>query len=214
MNLEPYGWAVGISDILQWRDCPERFVFGMKRHTEGAAPESWSPQNAYGSGIHDCIHMVNKGATHRDAVQAAFARYSNWLEPGDVSRLYEDLRIYEERDMLGVRTVAAERDMRFPLFIHKGQQIYFRFKIDRLYQRLDDETKFILIDYKSSKWAKSKDEVDADLQMWAYNVGVHIIYPECDDLLQIYDQLSYGQEFTRKNPAQREEMKRWLIVAI
>jgi hypothetical protein len=36
MNLEPYGWAVGISDILQWRDCPERFVFGMKRHTEGA----------------------------------------------------------------------------------------------------------------------------------------------------------------------------------
>jgi hypothetical protein len=214
MNLEPYGWAVGISDILQWRACPERFVFGMKRHTEGAPPESWSPQNAYGSAIHDAIHAVNGGATHRDAVQAAFARYSNWLEPGDVSRMYEDLRIYEERDMLGVRTVAAERDMSFPLFVHKGQQIYFRFKIDRLYQRLDDETKFILVDYKSSKWAKSKEEVDADLQMWAYNVGVHIIYPECEDLLQIYDQLSYGQEFTRKNDAQREEMRRWLVVAI
>lgn len=214
MDLEPFGWAIGISDILQWRDCPERFMFGMQRHLGGDRPESWSPANAYGSAIHDCIHDLDEGASETEAVQAAFARYSQWLEPTDISRLYDDMRIYQERDMLGVRTVAAEEDMRFPLFVHNGQQIYFRFKLDRLYQRLDDESKFILVDYKSSKWVKSADEVNGDLQMWAYNVGVHELFPECDDLLQIYEQLSFGQEPTRKSAEQREEMRRWLITAI
>lgn len=206
---------IGISDILQWRDCPARFTFGMRRHEEtGAPPESWSPSNAYGSAIHDCIHALDQGATHDEAVQAAFARYSNWLEPGDLSRLYEDMKVYEERDVLGVRTIVAEEDLRFPLFVYKGEQIYFRFRLDRLYQRIDDDSKFIAVDYKSSKWVKSADEVDEDLQMWAYNVGIHEIYPECDDLLQIYEQLIFGQEFTRKNDAQRQEMKRWLIAAV
>ena len=42
------GVQIGISDMLAWRACPQRFVFGMRRHDEGGeSPESWSPANAW-----------------------------------------------------------------------------------------------------------------------------------------------------------------------
>jgi hypothetical protein len=211
---------VGISDILQWRDCAARMEFGMRRHTQGDPPESWSPANAYGSAVHDAIEQLEDGATEDEAVQYAFGRYSKWLEPGDVSLLYDDLRLYVERDEIGVRTIVAEQDHRFPLFEYKGETIFFRFRLDRLYQRLDDERMFIGIDYKTSKWAKSQAEVDEDLQMWAYNVGIFEfladVYPEIEDpqLVQVYDQLRYGRLTTHKTAEQREEMRRWLIAAV
>lgn len=211
---------VGISDILQWRDCPARMEFGMRRHTQGAPPESWSPANAYGSAVHDAIEQLEDGATEDEAVQYAFKRFGKWLEPADVTLLLDDLKTYVERDELGVRTIVAEQDHRFLLFEHNGVPIYFRFRLDRLYQRTDDEEQFVGVDYKTSKWAKSQDEVDEDLQMWAYNLGIYEflaeVYPEIEDprLVQVYDQLRYGQLTTRKSAEQREEMRRWLIAAV
>jgi hypothetical protein len=70
------------------------------------------------------------------------------------------------------------------------------------------------VDYKSSKWAKSADDVHADLQMWAYNFAIHELYPECDRLIQVYDQLRYGQLSTRKTAAQREQMREWLTINV
>lgn len=203
--------SIGISDMLAWRDCPARFEFGMRRHTGKEAPESWSPQTAYGSAIHDVIAAVEEGVEDDEAIRTAFRRFVNWLEPADVDRLRIDLATYQERDWTGVRTLVSEEDLRIPLFVYKGRQIYFRFRLDRLYQRLDDETALVHIDYKSSKWVKSAEEVDKDLQLWAYNVGIHEIFAECEDLLQVYDQLSHGQETTRKTDAQRESMKAWMI---
>lgn len=208
---------VGISDILQWRDCPRRMVFGMRRHHErGEMPESWSPQNAYGSAIHMAIHAIERGSTQDQAVQTAFEEFAQWLDPEDLDLLRRDLATYEDRDILGVETVAAEDDMRFPLFVHPVHgQMYFRFKLDRLYRRLDDPTVFIHKDYKSSKWAKSEREVDEDLQFWAYNVGIYEIYPECTSLIQMYDQLLHGEiTAAPKSDAQREQMREWLIRAV
>lgn len=213
---------IGISDILAWRECPARFVFGMKRHDEaGESPESWSPANAYGSAIHEAIHLLDDGSTEQEAVQAAFAQFSQWLGPDDVQMLYDDLETYLQRDQHRVRTLVSERDYRFPLFEHPtAGQIYFRFRLDRLYQSLDDPNLLIHVDYKSSKWVKSKEDVHKDLQLWAYNVGIHEfiedVYPEIETprVEQVYEQLRFGQEFTRKNDAQRQRMRTWLIAAI
>lgn len=211
---------IGISDILQWRDCPARMEWGMRRHVQGAPPESWSPENAYGSAVHDAIEALEQGATEDEAVQVAFDRYAKWLAPEDLTLLLDDLKKYVERDELGVRTIVAEQDHRFLLFEHNGVPIYFRFRLDRLYQRLDDEAQFIGVDYKTSKWAKSQKEVDEDLQMWAYNLGIYEfladVYPEIEDprLVQVYDQLRYGQLSTHKSAQQREQMRYWLIRAV
>lgn len=88
--------------------------------------------------------------------------------------------------------------------------IYYRFKVDRLYQRLDSPGDFLHIDYKSSKWPRTQAEVDNDTQMWSYNWAVHEIWPECERLEQVYDQLMYGPIYTRKSAEKRAAIKQWL----
>ncbi len=217
------GVQIGISDILQWRDCAVRAEFGMRRHTEGDPPESWSPQNAYGSAIHDCLQALDDGATPDEAAGAAMAKFKQWLEPSDLSLLHDDMGKYLERQVLGVRTLLNEGEIAFKLFVHPVVgQVWFRARIDRLYQALNDPGQLIHIDFKSSKWAKSHEEVSKDLQLWCYNLAIWVwfadLYPEVDEasvhIQQLYDQLRYGEIPTQKGAAQRVEIRRWLIAMI
>lgn len=216
------GVQIGISDMLQWRLCPQRFEFGMRRHDEGGeAAESWSPANAYGSAVHHAVHLVNEGYSDEEAVAAAFALFRQWLGPTEVTMLHHDLQTYRQRDPQGVRTLVSEEDWSFPLFEHPTcGTVWFRFRLDRLYQRLDNPNRLIHLDYKTSKWIKTRDEVDKDLQLWAYNVAIYKViaelYPELEGvtLEQIYDQLRYGQEPTRKSAGQRAEMETWMVAVV
>ena len=88
--------------------------------------------------------------------------------------------------------------------------IYFRFRLDRLYQMVENASVFLHIDYKSSKWRKTEKEIHEDRQMWAYNWGIHQFFPECEQLFQRYDQLRYGYVPTQKSDQQREQMGEWL----
>jgi hypothetical protein len=209
--------AVGITDLIAHRECPRRMSYGLRRHTGKAqqsderTPEAGSYATAYGSAIHDAIQALEDGHDVERAIQVAWNRWGSWLEPGDVDLLREDLAIYLQRDFPGTRTIAAEDEFRIPLFVHDGQQVWFRFKLDRLYERLDAPGVFIHVDYKSSRHAKSENEVHGDLQMWAYNLGIHEFFPECEQLLQFYDQLRYGQVPTRKSGDQRRQIREFLI---
>lgn len=209
------GNAVGISDVLQFRLCPERFALDMQRWSEaGQAPEAENPSNAYGSAIHHAISASEDGASDDDAVQIAIDRYGSFLDPDDMDLLTEDLVTYHRRDYTGVKTVASEDNVKVPLFEWNGETIYYRFTLDRLYQRLDNPTAFVHIDYKSSKYKKTEAEVHKDLQLWSYNFAIFEHWPEVESLSQIYDQLRFGSVPTRKNDAQREQIKRWLVSQI
>lgn len=211
---------VGVSDVLQYRDCPTRFLYGMRRHEKGAPPESWSPQNAYGSAIHDVLESLGKGMSDRESIQAAFRTYLRWLEPEDLQRMKDDIETYRQRDDLGVRTILREGEISFPLFIHPEHgQVFFRARIDRLYQRLEEPGYFIHRDYKSGRYAKTEKEVHEDVQLWSYNLGIHehVLHElgiEIEYLEQIYDQLRHGEVPTSKNAEQREQIREWLIAAI
>lgn len=208
------GDSIGISDLLGWRECPQREALSMRRHTEGSYPGETDWTNAYGSAIHDAIHLVETGLSREDAVTQIWPKYAAHLDPDDLALLYEDLEKYQGDTPLGMELVAAEVDVKVPLFVHEGRQIYFRFKLDALYRRKDDHTVFYHRDYKSSKWRKTQAEVDKDVQMWAYNLGIHVLYPECSSLLQSYEQLRFGNLPTSKNDEQRADMKRWLIETV
>lgn len=212
--------SVGITDLLADRDCPRRFSYGMKRHTglgrqsDDQTPEAGSYATDYGSCVHDVLRYVEDGYDDGDAIQKAWNTWGHRLEPGDVALLREDVRTYRTRDFPRTRVLSNENEFRVPLFVHPVHgQIYFRFKLDRLYERLDSPGTFIHVDYKSSRHAKSQAEVHKDLQMWAYNFGIYEFWPECERLLQAYDQLRYGQIPTHKSAAQREQMRDWLIAA-
>lgn len=211
MNLP--GDSIGITDILGWRECPRRMDFGMIRHTEaGEHPEAATASTAYGTAFHDIVEYVEReDAFDDEAVQYGFDRHARWLEPGDLERLREDLATYRRRDYLGVRTIAVEGEYKVPLLRWEGRTIFFRFKVDRLYQSLLDDGAFISIDYKTSRWPKTDAEVHEDPQQWAYNFGIHEVFPEIRDLTQIYDQLRYGATPTRKSDAQRAAIREWLV---
>lgn len=215
------GVQVGISDVLAWRDCAMRAKFGRRRLVGQEAPESWSPANAYGSAVHDAIAALDDGTELAVAINRAFARFKQWLEPSDLSRIAADLMQYQAREVLGVRTLLNESEIAIPLFEHPAAgQVWFRARIDRLYQTLDDSGLLLHYDWKSSKWPKSYEEVGKDLQLWAYNLAIVEwfcdLYPEVEDvrLVQTYDQLNYGQIPTQKSAPQREQIRTWLITAI
>lgn len=216
---------VGISDILQYRECPMNFAWSMRRHVDlpdhlraffvgdkDVPPEKDDANSAYGSAIHDAIHVVETTrCSDEDAVTAVWGRWGKWLEVEDRDRLLADLETFHRREEVGVRLIASEAEMRVPLFVHEGRQIYFRFRVDRLVQSLANPGLYISRDYKSSRWQRSEKEVHGDIQQWAYNFGLHEYFPEITQLLQVYDQLRYGEVPTRKSADQRRQMREWLI---
>lgn len=203
--------SIGISDINAWRDCPRRMSFSMKRHTKEGEPPEAAIEHAYGSCIHDVFQAIEEnGLSDELAVAAAFDKWAWALEPDDLDQLKKDVKTYRERDFIGVRTLAVEEEFRVPLLEHEGRTVYFRFRLDRLYQRRDNASVFIHVDYKSSKWRKTEAEVHKDTQMWAYNWAIHQFFPECATLIQHYDQLRYGSITTRKSDEERARIAEWL----
>lgn len=210
--MQLLGNAIGISDILQKRLCATRWEFDMHRWTEaGELPGATNPNNAYGSAMHHAIALTEEGYSDGEAIEGAVAEYDRWLDPDDIEDLAADLEKYHERDYSGVRTVASEQNMKVPLFRHDGEIIYYRFTLDRLYVRLNNPQSFLHIDYKSSKHKKSEEDVHKDPQLWSYNWAIHEMWPECEELAQVYDQFNFGAVPTRKNARQRAQIKDWLI---
>lgn len=208
--------SIGVTDVRSYRECPRRFEFGMRRHTEaGEHPEATTTANAYGSAIHEAVAFAEQHeASDEQAIQAGFDQYAAWLEPEDLQRMKDDMATYRARDYTGVRTVAVEKELRAPLFVHNGVQIFFRAKLDRVYQRLDNPSVFVHVDYKSSRHPMTDAEVHSDVQMWAYNWLIHEHWPECTTLVQVYDQLRFGAVPTRKSDEQRALIKEWLVAEV
>jgi hypothetical protein len=215
------GVEIGPSDVLAWRECPARAKFARRRLTGDESPESWSPQTAYGDAVHYLIMRLDEGDEPEQAIQRTFERRRQWLEPSDLTRLAQDADRYLAHEMVGVRTLLNEGEISIALFEHPVQgPVWLRGRIDRLYQSFDDPGLLIGVDWKSSKWPRSHQEVAADLQLWTYNLLIYEwftgLYPEVENvrLLQVYNQLRYGEIATQKSAAQRDEIRRWLIAAI
>lgn len=215
--------SIGISDLIAFTECPRKMSYGMRRHVaRGEQSEASMPESSqygavyarmYGSAIHDVIHDVEDGFSDDDAIQRAWTTYGEYLEPDDLDMMRQDIEVYRQRDVPQARLIASEEDCRVPLFVHPVYgQIYFRFKLDRLYERIDAPGIFIHKDYKSSRHAKSQKDVDEDKQMWSYNWAIHELYPEVDRLFQLYDQLRFGEiAARRKTDQQRALIKEWLV---
>jgi hypothetical protein len=210
--LELPGDEIGISDILNYRECAQRFAWSMRRHDKtDLVPELDSAANAYGSVFHDAVEYVERDfMDDESAIDAAWPSWQAWLTPEDLDRLKSDLQAYRSRMMTGYRLLGTELELRFPLLRHADKTIFFRGRIDALYQKIDHPHIFLTRDYKSTRWPKTWEQVQKDEQQWAYNLLVHENYPECSDLVQLVDQLRAGVVPTQKTKGQREQMRAWL----
>lgn len=214
---------VGISDITNYRECAQRFAWSMRRHVplperfvieEGEKdlpPGHDGAANAYGSVFHDAVEIVeNELCDDQAAIDRAWPRWQAWLTVEDLDRLKSDLQAYRSRMLTGWRLIGTEIEMRMPLLVHEERTIYFRGRIDALYQKIDQPWVYMTRDYKSTRWPQTWDQVQKDVQQWAYNLLVHENTPDCTDLVQLVDQLRAGVVPTQKTQQQREQMRSWL----
>lgn len=218
--------SIGVSDLKDWQECPRRMSFQMQRHEAGEDPPeaAVNPNVRYGKAIHDAIEHVEKtDCTNEEAVQYLMSNGHRWLDPEVIQEIKEDLDIYREREPLGVRTVMAEGEIRVPLLVHPVDdgtgnkvptQIYYRAKIDRLYESLARPGVFYMRDYKSSRWPRTKKEIDEDKQMSSYDWSVREFFPEIEELWITYDQLKYGEIETSRNDNDRQWIVEWLRMAV
>jgi hypothetical protein len=210
--------SIGISDILGWQDCGRRMSFQMARHVKGQEPPEahLTPTTRYGTAFHDAAEFIEKeDATEDEAIQHLMSNGHRWLQPPDIERLRGDIAVYRKREPLGVRTVWNEQEIRVPLFVYKGRQIYFRARIDRLYERINEPGVYEHRDYKTSGWPKTQEEVDDDPQMEAYAWAIREYLPEVDRLVQTYDQLQFGElQVKEKDEETLLRRKDWLIIAV
>lgn len=223
LKLELPGDSVGISDILNYRGCAQRFGFGMRRHVElperfavfegekDEPPEHESYASAYGHAAHDGIQIIeDSDCSDDEAIDAVWPFYHHWLEPADIPRLKSDFQTFRQRSDLGWRVWGTELELRTPLLKWNGRVIYFRGRIDVLYQHIENPTVFMSRDYKTSRWRVSEADVHKDPQQWSYNLLIHDTIPECESLTQIYDQLRFGDIPTSKTDEQRTVIRGWL----
>lgn len=192
---------------------PERFALYPGEKDD--PPEAESYATAYGTAVHMAIQIVDEtNCSDDDAIDAAFSAYQHYLEPDDIPRMRADLVTWHQRRVEGFRLVGTELEFRIPLFKWEGRWIYFRGRIDVLYQHLKNPSYFFSRDYKTSRWPRSEEEVHKDIQQWGYNFAIHEKFPECKTLIQVYDQLRFGEIPTRKNDLQRQTIKDWLILQV
>jgi hypothetical protein len=213
---------IGISDILDYRECPQRFALKMRRHSplperfqlypNEKAEQHRTFATVYGTAVHDAIEIIEREQVSDDeAISRVWAEHGNYLEPDDIERMKADLAVYRTRTETGYKLVGTEIEFRVPLFVHEGEQVYFRCRIDVMYQRIDNPGVFLMRDYKSGRMPKSEPDIHKDLQQWSYNWAAHEFMPEIETLVQIYDQLRFGAVPTRKSTQQREQIRNWIV---
>lgn len=205
--------SIGVSDLIDWQECARRMSYKMKRWGGKEPPEAAvNPTKLYGAAIHDAIdHMEKTACTPEEAVQHIMSNGHRWIDPEVISELIADLETHLGRDdPLDWQLVMNETEIRVPLMIHKGKQIYYRAKVDRLYRHRTIPGLYWLRDTKSTRWERNQKDVDEDKQMSAYDWSLRDYMPEIEQLRITYDQLRFGEVHSSRTDDDRRKIVRWL----
>lgn len=223
--------ALGISDAKQFQDCPKLFHRNMLRHirAEGAPDDSLITQNSeilsYGSCVHDAALLVvqDPDIYIDDAVDAAWAKWSPYLQPRHHAELREDVGVIIERTKEteeNLELVCAEEDWKVPVFVGredgaldevKGEWYYYRFRIDALYRRKDDPTHYVIRDFKTTRRQRFQSDIDDDIQFTAYDYGVREALGEGVSQVTIwYDQIKHGEIFSSRDECDRIRFQEYI----
>lgn len=224
--------SLGISDAIQFHECPKLFLRNMSRHTrsEGALDETMigghSEILAYGSCVHDAALIIaeNPEIYLDDAVDQAWKKWAAWLSPERHAELREDAAVVQQRSieaMENLELVCAEQELKVPIFVGRGEEggldeeegiwYYYRFRIDALYRRKDDPTHYVIRDFKTTRRQKFQSDIDEDMQFTAYDYGVREAFGKNVNQVTIwYDQLKHGEIFSSRTERDRIKFQEYI----
>jgi hypothetical protein len=224
--------ALGVSDAMQFHDCPKLFHKNMLRHTPSDVDEQavtgMSYPLAFGQALHESALAVvkNPDIYIDDAVDIGWRRWGYLLKPGDHAELKEDVAVVIQRTLEAenLELVEAEQDWKVPLFIgskneesdeEEGKYYYYRFKIDALYRDKRDPTHYVIRDFKTYRGEKFQNDIDSMMQFTAYDYGVRQAVGEGVERVTIWvDQTKHGEVFSSRNASDRVKFEEWMTSAI
>lgn len=206
--------SIGVSDLLDWAECPRRMSYKLRRFgPAGEPPESAiNPTKLFGAAVHDAIEFIEAtGASNDEAIQHITSNGHRWMDLEVVEEIKADLDVHRSRDKpLDWELIWNEREIRMPLMTFRGGRIYYRARIDRLYRHRRIVGLYWLRDSKTTRWRRTQRDVDEDKQMSAYDLSVRWLLPEVEELRISYDQLAFGEVWTERSDDDRRKITGWL----
>jgi superfamily I DNA/RNA helicase/RecB family exonuclease len=150
-------------------NCGLQYLYGVEM---GLDPEQ-SHQMWMGSVVHDIIDQVQRGELERSEEAMLGALEAAWREDVFPNRALERQRFLDARKMLRQwladdtlgEPIASEARFEFPL---DGAVI--RGRIDAVYRFGEDGTR--VVDYKTSRFTPTQDQVQQSLQLGAYYLAM------------------------------------------
>lgn len=231
--------SLGVSDALQFSRCPRLFTHNIRRFSEGEEPiyiaGDLSVPLAYGNAVHEGALAIvkNPDIYLDDALDLAWAEWSHALEPKHHAELKGDLQqiLDRTREAENMRLVSAEEDMMVPVYrgeadpeLQMGDEeavwYYYRFRIDALYEVLDEPGHYVIRDFKSYRRKKWQDDIDEDDQFTGYSYGVKkLLGDACKQVTIWVDQCKHedGEIFSQRTDVEElafEEFMRSQIRAV
>ena len=219
------GNSLGVSDALQWHDCPKKFHYNMQRHygrkqeIAGVYPFAL----AYGNAMHDgAQYILDAGddAYIDDALDYAWAKWSTQLKPEHHLELKQDLSVVHKRSIEAgnLLLLGTEMEMKTPIFTgredgaldEEAAWYYYRFRVDALYVDKSDPNHYIVRDFKSTRAKKWQDDIDNDMQFTAYDYGIRKLHPNATKVTIWYDQVKHEEMFTSRTDGDRIIFEEWI----
>lgn len=228
--------SLGVSDALQFSRCPRLFHQNIRRFTEGEdqiyISGDFSMPLAYGQAMHEGAQAIvqNPEIYLDDALDLAWAAWSHALDPEHHAELKADLQTILDRTLEApnLKLVAAEQDMKVPVYRGEADPerkmedeepvwYHYRFKIDALYEDLDEPGHFVIRDYKSYRMQRFQSEIDEDMQFTAYSYGVKRLMGDAVKRVTVWvDQPKHesGEVFTTRTEFEEMAFEEWMRSSI
>lgn len=202
------------SSIKTLMDCPAKFV----RQYFLKLPRYTSDALKFGRAVHGALEHLEKALMERGATKATKEDVQNCVtefydvaaEEGLCSMALlqegeEILRKYFSTYDSNDRVLAVEE--RFRLTTDDG--IPIAGAIDKIVE-VDRDT-LVVVDYKTSFYTQTPDELQDDIQLSMYDLAVRKLYPQYENVILMLDYLRKKPVVTHRDESQRARFEKFLV---
>ncbi len=202
------------SALDTFKNCPQKYYFQEVKRI----PAPKSKEAVFGSVVHTTLKFLHSSTPFFPTLEQVCDYYKkHWPEPGKVRWLPEEEKAYFEQglklleayyktsDFKSANVIDLELYFEVPIQDEKGELHLLTGKIDRIDKREDGTLE--IIDYKTARRMPPQKNVDNNLQLSLYHLGVRYRWPEMEKpvVLTLYF-LRHGEKLSTKRT--KEELKK------
>lgn len=184
------------SSIKTYLQCLLKYKY---RYIEKKPVEQNKDALVLGTAVHEALEEMYTIVNNEDVSSAELYKrvYKKFMDTATAEGLGKLNLFQEGKDMVTRRLDRLSKEekvvgleTRFHLETKNGTP--FTGAIDKLVE-LDEKT-VVVVDYKTSKTAFTQTEADVDIQMSMYDLAVHMMYPQYETIVVVFDYVRLEEE--------------------